>query len=338
MAKGGLNVKVARLREERLAASADGKAVPDSFQGVSKAKIARVLRGIALAGNNDLVDGVFALLDDETPSWFSNAPTGATFADGASTAHLASHVGVLQRGEFKLDREGRDYWIKPLRDLGGIEAILLNDGAFIPGHVVAKSPNSAYRLSEGLKAVLKAPDGEWQGLLTAWADADAVRARRAFQAEAAEASRLLVDTGHSGLIQASIHQYAERFLPGYQVVYVDDGDGDRITDKDRAALAAAGLTLELGDAMPDVLLWCRQTDKLWVIEAVTSDGEVDLHKVAALQRMAKRCDKAGVDFTTTYLTWKDAAARQGKHGNIAVGTYIWIQADPAKHFKVESFA
>lgn len=311
MAKGGLNVKVARLREERLAASSDGKAVPDSYQGVTKAKIARVLRGIDFAGNTDLVDGVFALLDDKTPSWFPTAPPGATFADGASTAHLASHVGVLQRGEFKLDREGRDFWIKPLRELGGIEAILLNDGAFIPGHVKAKSPNSAYRLSEDLKAVLKAPEGEWQGLLSAWADADAVRARRAFQAKAAEASKLLVDTGHSGLIEASIHQYAERFLPGYKVVYVDDGDGDRITDKDRAALAAAGLTLELGDAMPDVLLWCRQTDKLWVIEAVTSDGEVDLHKVEALQRMAKRCGKAGVDFTTTYLTWKDAAARQG---------------------------
>ena len=169
MAKGGLNVKVAQLRKERLAASSNGQAVPDSYQGVSKAKIAKVLRGIALAGNTDLVDGVFALLDDETPSWFANPPPGAKFADGATTAHLASHVGVLQRGEFKLDREGRDYWIKPLRDLGGIEPILLNDGEFIPGHVVAKSPNSAYKLSEGLKAVLKAPDSDWPGLLAAWA-------------------------------------------------------------------------------------------------------------------------------------------------------------------------
>ena len=338
MAKGGLNVKVAQLRKERLAASSNGQAVPDSYQGVSKAKIAKVLRGIALAGNTDLVDGVFALLDDETPSWFANPPPGAKFADGATTVHLASHVGVLQRGEFKLDREGRDYWIKPLRDLGGIEPILINDGEFIPGHVVAKSPNSAYKLSEGLKAVLKAPDSDWPGLLAAWADADAVRTRRAFQAQAAEASRLLVDTGHSGLIQASIHQYAARFLPEYKVIYIDDGDGDRITDKDRAALAEAGITLKLGDAMPDVLLWCRQTDRLWVIEAVTSDGEVDLHKVTQLQAMAARCGKAGVDFTTTYLTWKDAAARQGKHGNVAVGTYIWIQADPAKHLRVESFA
>jgi hypothetical protein len=44
-----------------------------------------------------------------------------------------------------------------------------------------------------------------------------------------------------------------------------------------------------------------------------------------------------VDFTTAYRTWKEAAARQGTHGNVAVGSYIWIQADPARHFRVESF-
>jgi hypothetical protein len=53
---------------------------------------------------------------------------------------------------------------------------------------------------------------------------DAARARREFQAQAAEAARQLVDSGHSDLIQASINVYAARFLPGYQVIYVDDGD------------------------------------------------------------------------------------------------------------------
>lgn len=54
-----------------------------------------------------------------------------------------------------------------------------------------------------------------------------------------------------------------------------------------------------------------------------------------MQRLAERCCKKGVGFTTTYRTWKEAAARQGKHTNIAIDTYIWIQGDPAKQFKVE---
>jgi hypothetical protein len=193
-------------------------------------------------------------------------------------------------------------------------------------------------LSEGFGAILKATDDEWPKMLSDWADQDAARQRREFQAKMAEASRQLVDTGHSDLIQASIDHYAGRFLPGFKVVYVDDGDGDRITDEDRAKLAEAGIELKLGDAMPDVLLWNPETDRLWVIEAVTSDGEVDLHKVKQLQTLATRSGKKGIDFTTAYRTWKDVAARQAAHQNIAVKTYIWIQADPAKHFHVESFA
>lgn len=330
-----LHDNVAELRETRM--KAGGNAVPNALQGVTKEKIKQVLGRLAISNNADLIDGVFALLDDQTDSWFSKAPAGTKFSHGATTAHLACHIGILQRGSGKLDREGRDYWIKPLRELGGIEPILLHGSEFIHGHVVAKSPNSAYRLAEDFKAILQAPAGQWPALLDAWVQEDAARKRREFQASMAEASRQLVDTGHSNLIQASIEHYAARFLPGYKVIYVDDGDGDRITDEDRELLARAGIELRLGDAMPDVLLWNPETDRLWVIEAVTSDGEVDLHKVNQLRALAERCGKTGVDFTTAYRTWKETAARQGAQGNVAVDSYIWIQADPAKHFRVESF-
>lgn len=330
-----LHDNVAELRAQRMRTV--GAAVPDMLQGVSKEKIRQVLTRLDLGTNADLVDGVFALLDDQTQSWFSKAPEGTMFCDGATTAHLACHIGILQRGAGKLDREGRDYWIKPLRELGGIEPVLLHGDAFIHGHVVPKSPNSSYRLAEDFKAILQAPDDAWPALLAEWARRDAARQRREFQAEMAAASRLLVDTGHSDLIRASVDYYAARFLPGYEVVYIDDGDGDRITDEDRQALTRANIELQLGDAMPDVLLWNPETNRLWVIEAVTSDGEVDLHKVQQLRALSDRNGKAGVDFTTTYRTWKEAAARQAAHGNVAVGSYVWIHADPAKHFLVESF-
>lgn len=330
-----LHDEVARLRAQRI--KGGGAAVPKALQGVTKDRIKQVLTRLDLGTNTDLIDGVFALLDDQTTSWFSTAPAGTMFCHGASTAQLACHIGILQRGDGKLDREGRDYWIKPLRELGAIEPMLLHGREFIHGHVVAKSPNSSYRLAEDFKAILQAPDDQWPAMLAKWSQQDAARERREFQAAMAEASRQLVDTGHSDLIQASVEHYAPRFLPGYKVIYVDDGDGDRITDEDRASLAEAGIELRLGDAMPDVLLWNPKTDRLWVIEAVTSDGEVDLHKVNQLKALADRCGKAGVDFTTSYRTWKEAATRQGTHGNIAVESYIWIQGDPAKHFRVHTF-
>lgn len=328
-----LHDKVAKLQNVRTANG--GSAVPESFQGVTKQKVRQVLQKLDLGNNVDMIDGVFALLDDQTPSWFSKAPAGATIADGATTAHIACHVGILQRGGGKLDREGRDAWIKPLRELGGIEAITLQDKEYLASHVKAKSPNSSYRLEEKFKEILLTGDNYWQTLLDEWASGDAARERRAFQAEMAEAARLLIDTGHEDLIASVVQHYCPRFLPGFEVLYIDDSDGDRISASEQTAMLSAGAQLVLGDAMPDVLLWHPGTDELWVIEAVTSDGEVDAHKVTQVKRMAKRNGKPKVGFTTAYRTWKEAAARQATHKNIAVDTYIWIQSDPAKHFKVE---
>ena len=131
---------------------------PERLQGVTKERIRKTLRVIARE-SDDMVDAVFALLDNTTPTAFSRTGGGATFSDGASTAHVADHVGRFQRRASKLDREGRDYWIKPLRDVGAIEQVYLNPatGTFVAGHPGAKSPNSAYRLAANFVQVLRWP-------------------------------------------------------------------------------------------------------------------------------------------------------------------------------------
>src|SRR5689334_16554668 len=119
----GLNDRVRKIRGDCVAAGTSP--VPETLQGVTKARIAEVLRALDLE-NIDRVDAVRALLDDTRPSWFTTAPIGTRFSDGATVAHIACHVGILQRGKDKLDREGRDYWIKPLRDIGAVEAIIFD--------------------------------------------------------------------------------------------------------------------------------------------------------------------------------------------------------------------
>jgi hypothetical protein len=331
--KPTMNEKLAKAREDRLGRF--GKPMPDELQGISKSRIKAVLSALSLGSNADLIDCVYALLDDQIPSLFANPPEAATFSTGASTAHLACHIGILQRGGGKLDREGRDYWIKPLRDLGGIEAVTLEKGEFVAGHTKAKSPNSSYRLEGAFVEILRAPEGQWKGMLSKWAAKDAARERLSFQAKMATAARAATDTGHASLINDCVEHYVTRFLTGFEVLYVDDSDGDRISNDERAAMEKAGAVLTLADPMPDVLLWHPETDQLWVIEAVTSDGEVDAHKVAGMTRFAERCGKAGVGFTTAYRTWKEAAARQGAHRNLAIGSRVWIRDDPAKQLLVE---
>ncbi len=73
-----------------------------------------------------------------------------------------------------------------------------------------------------------------------------------------------------------------------------------------------------------------------MIEAVTSDGEVDLTKVEAVRRMiARRGRPVRVNFTTAYRTWRDAGRRQERVKNLAPGSYAWVQSDAGRQFKVE---
>ena len=163
------------------------------------------------------MDAVFALLDDINPSFFFEAAQkGLKFCHGASTAHIACHVGVLQRNSAKLDREGRDYWLKPLWEIGALEKLYFDPETadFLPGHPVPKSPNSAYRIAPAFLEILKAPDTERPALLAAWASEDATRARLQVQAALAEATRAKVGTPHMELITAAAQVYVPNFLPG----------------------------------------------------------------------------------------------------------------------------
>ena len=334
----GLEEDVRALLEE---AQADGRApVANVLQGVTKERVRQVLALIDRS-TDDMVDAVFALLDDQQPSWFSKVDPSLRFCDGATIAHIGAHIGILQRGSTrKLDREGRDYWVKPMCDAGAVERVTLfkDTGKFIAGHPIAKSPNSAYRLAPDFLELLRIPADRLDEMVGAWIDADAVRQRLELQARMAEEASRQIDKKHATLIKTTVKVFAKKFLPEYEVLYVDDRDGERITEEARKRLQDAGLELGLEDAMPDILLWKPGTAFFWVVEAVTSDGEVDLHKVEQVERFIRRTlPDAKVGLTTAYRTWRDAARRQGKHKNLAPHTYLWIQEDPSKHFRVETF-
>lgn len=320
-----------KLRQSRIASGK--QLVPASFQFVTKKRIEEVLSRLDRADRNT-VDCIFALLDDETEGF-----KGLTFSHGVNTARIGCHIAFLQRDgrRTKLDREGRDYWIKPLREIGAVELVTLVAGQMVAGHVKSKSSNSAYRLNAEFVGILKASDTEWAGLLNDWIRIDVTRTRLEMQSHAATESKKALKAGHPQLIEQSIAIYAKRFLPGFVVLYIDDSDGDRVSAAQKANLDEAGIALGLDDAFPDVLLWNPETNWLWCIEAVTSDGEVDEHKVKQMNRLAQRHGKAGVGFTTTYPSWKSAARRQDSHRNLAIGTYVWIASDPSRQFEVKSF-
>lgn len=329
----GLENKIQKLRKDRI--DVYGVPVPDNFHGITKDKIKWVLEKISLA-TPDIVDVVFALLDDQNRSWFGKAKMYA-FSDGASTAHLGCHVGILQRGKSKLDREGRDYWIKPLREMGIIDAVtfISETGVFVPGHPISKSSNSSYRLNGIFKQILDIEGKELDILLEEWIKEENIRKRAELQAKLEAEAKLHIEAKHEDLIHSCIEYYVPAFLEGYKVIFIDQSDGERITDDDIKALKEAELKIAPDDPMPDILLWNQISDSFWIIEAVTSDGEVDNRKVERSKNFINRAKERPVGFTTAYFTWKEAAVRQSKYKNIEPGTYIWILEDPSKHFLVK---
>jgi len=332
-----MSIEDEAIERRNNAANQDAPVLPEHYSDVTKERITQVLNQIDRCTNN-MVEAVFALLCDEN-NWNQKwADHGFRFRDGATNAQIGTHIGILQRGNnIKLDREGRDYWLKPLWDIGAIEKVYFDpaQNQFLAGHPIAKSPNSAYRLAPEFVVILESDEGQWQELANTWIRQDVLRERLALQATQAQQTAQTVVSAHSHLIRASHEVYASRFLPDYRVIYIDDGDGDRITEEQQQILSNAGITLTLHDAMPDVLLYNPLNNFLWVIEAVTSDGEVDNHKMNSLNAFAIRNNKAGIGFTTTYPTWKKAAERQSSLKNLANGSFMWIREDPSRNISIQ---
>jgi hypothetical protein len=326
-----------KLEERVRKMIADGilKKCPETLQGVEKIKIRRLLEKLSRA-TDDMTDAVFALLDNQQANLFSSAGISLKFSDGASTGHIACHVGIYQRGKNKLDREGRDYWLKPLWSIGALEKITYEGGRFVSGHPKPKSPNSAYRIAPEFLSLLKLKDVEFEREFSRWSSADNIRDRLVRQAAAELSGRSTLHSAHKQLIADIQEHYVPIFLPDFSVIFVDEDDGDRISKEERALLDKIGVNIELGDAMPDVLLFNRKTDALWAIEAVCSDGEVDHHKFESLSAFARRNSKSSIGFTTVYPDWKTAAARQGRMKNIAPGSFLWIRDDASRSLRVDA--
>jgi hypothetical protein len=311
---------------------------PDrQISGIPRNRIEQILRRFGRGGNRNEVSVVAALLDDDLPNGYPSVQEAYPFSTGASTSHIFCHAGILQHGEKKIDRENRDYLIKPLTELGIIEPVYLEPQtrSFVPGHPTPKSPNNCHRLTEEFRTLLSLRGEEFEVAIERWTSEDATHERARLQAAATD--RMAQTEGsHANLVRAALEFYAPRFLPGYQEVYTDLTDGDRISEEQREALRAAGLEPSLADPSPDALLSNEDEDAFWVIGAVTSDGEVDLTKVEAVQRMiARRGRPVRVGFTTAYRTWRDAGSRQERVKNMAPGTYVWVQSDASRQLKVE---
>ena len=139
---------------------------------------------------------------------------------------------------------------------------------------------------------------------------------------------------HSELIRDVVENFAPRYAPGGDLVYVGD-TGDKHGLFDKELLSELGVVLDNHGKLPDVVIYMRDKNWLLLIESVTSHGPVESKRQIELARLFKGC-AAGLVYVSafpdrkTFLRYLDAIAWESE---------VWIADAPTHmiHFNGSRF-
>lgn len=130
---------------------------------------------------------------------------------------------------------------------------------------------------------------------------------------------------HNRLQKAIIEEFASRFAPGSECLYVGDTiKKDMI--KNESKLKELGFEITLHDKMPDVVLYREDKDWIYFIEAVDSVGPMDPERIKDISKMTEKV-KSGKIFVTAFL---DFSKFKKFSEQLAWETEVWI-ADMPDH-------
>lgn len=91
---------------------------------------------------------------------------------------------------------------------------------------------------------------------------------------------------HNELQKAIIEEFAPRFAPDSECLYVGDTiEKDLVKNVEK--LTKLGFEITLHDKMPDVVLYREDKDWLYFVESVTSVGPMDPKRILEITEMTK---------------------------------------------------
>lgn len=130
---------------------------------------------------------------------------------------------------------------------------------------------------------------------------------------------------HNQLQKKILEDFAPRFAGGSSCLYVGDTT-EKDLYKDSDTLKKLGFNINVHNKMPDVILYSKDKDWLFFIEAVTSVGPMDPKRIKEINKLTKKC-KSGKIFITAFLDFKTYKQFSEQ---LAWETEIWI-ADMPDH-------
>ncbi len=128
---------------------------------------------------------------------------------------------------------------------------------------------------------------------------------------------------HNELQKAIIEEFAPRFAPNSECLYVGDTiEKDLVKNVEK--LKELGFEITLHDKMPDVVLYREDKNWLYFIESVTSVGPMDPKRIMEITEMTKEV-VAGKIFVTAFLDFKTYKKFAEE---LAWETEVWIAEMP----------
>jgi type II restriction enzyme len=146
--------------------------------------------------------------------------------------------------------------------------------------------------------------------------------------------RVLSPGKHNEVQKAIIEEFAPRFAPGSEVLYLGDTAKKNLI-LDVTTFAALDIPITEHDKLPDVVLFDRKKRWLYLIEAVTSHGPVSPKRVIEIEALLTKCTAGPV-----YVSAFPNIAVFKKHAkNIAWETEVWLADVPDHliHFNGDRF-
>jgi type II restriction enzyme len=146
---------------------------------------------------------------------------------------------------------------------------------------------------------------------------------------------LKLSAGKHNEVQAAIvEDFAARFAKGSEVLYLGDtANKDLYVDK--ATLKELGIPITEHSKLPDVVLYDRKKNWLYLVEAVTSHGPVSPKRIVELEEMLEKC-KAGKVYVSAFPDFAEFKKHSTK---IAWETEVWLVDFPEHmiHFNGDRF-
>lgn len=130
---------------------------------------------------------------------------------------------------------------------------------------------------------------------------------------------------HNQLQKAVIEEFAPRFAPNSECLYVGDTIRKDMV-KETEKLSQLGFEITLHDKMPDVVLYREDKNWIYFIEAVTSVGPMDPKRIVEIEAMTGKVT-AGKICVTAFLDFRTFKKFSGQ---LAWETEVWI-ADMPDH-------